>query len=711
MKKILLVLSIIATVFASCTTDKTEGVEAKMPNIVYANVAAGDIYELSFSANLPWVLSISQEAMAYFYFLESEDSTSATYSLRGEAGTHVVKVKVADVQEYDQERVCDIALAMGGIKSVICRLTRTSVSRGVSVFVAQSYDAEADDFAKDADENYLYSSEDISKLPLYYDAYNNVYKQRIKAVATCTWELVEMPDWLKCTPVKATEIGATEISILSNPKKIPYQSETRNMKFADCSDPKNRIMLKTVSVTMPGCDSYLEVSLSKSMTFDGDGEYYNNGEMTEGGAIGIIEAPKGAQIYKVAKNGGVYDVDDNATSWILLENDEWDSDASDVEGIWSRRFNVCTTKNDGTTTREGMLIILPQSLAKGVTNPAMELFNSARTEIKAEYAEYVYNITQTPLNLSNGVFTIQKLTDNMVEVGAELSDAEDWTYTEISKCEKAYKLLYTNANSSQGYYLNPDFEYDTIVYKAWNAEGYTYSNVSPEKSWLAYKYIESEEFGNGYRVEMDITKAQLNKDTDQYEGFIIFMKDNVVVTYLYCVYNENATVGGGGEASVGEITLVDESLAAMHGVTLTQIEATSADYDKNMGAQYGIDDIPYQYRLTYSSREALSNPQYAAMNIAGFFYGQAVGEYTYKVEGDKDEDGDGDGQPDMVVKTGYYSHMFNVEKKEEFGGVVIEPNKANGFDAESIKAQRYEILLFGSYDTPIARIIFDVVAQ
>ena len=128
-----------------------------------------------------------------------------------------------------------------------------------------------------------------------------------------------------------------------------------------------------------------------------------------------------------------------------------------------------------------------------------------------------------------------------------------------------------------------------------------------------------------------------------------------------------------------------------------------------MGAQYGIDDIPYQYRLTYSSREALSNPQYAAMNIAGFFYGQAVGEYTYKVEGDKDEDGDG--QPDMVVKTGYYSHMFNVEKKEEFGGVVIEPNKANGFDAEAIKAQRYEIHLFGSSYTPIARIIFDVVAQ
>ena len=702
--------------FAACTPNQNLGTgsvghipNAEIPETVYANVAAGDVYELSFHATHSWKLSMSQEAMAYFYFLESEDSTSATYSLRGEAGEHVVKVKVAAIQEYDQERVCEITMEMGVKKGVICKLTRTSVSRNVVVYEAQSYDDEANDFAKDADGNYLYGSDDITKLSLHYDAANNVYKQRIQTVANCVWELIEKPNWLAYSADKTTEIGTTEISMLSIQEERPYQQEMKRLVFADCSDPQNKIVLKTISVIMPGCESYLQVSLPKNMQFDGDGEYNNNGNSSELGAIGSLNAPKGAQIYKASKNGEIYDVDDIATSWIMLENDAWDEGASDVKGIWTRSFHVRTAENDGTSAREGMLIILPQSLAKKISSSA-ELFNSTRTEVKPEYAEYVYNITQTPLSVSMGLFSIRKVTDNMVEVGAELSDAPDWTYSEIGKCEKAFQLLYTKAWSSDGYYLNPNFEYDKIVYMAWNAGGGNYSIVTPDKSWLSYSYIQAEEIESGYRVEMDKTKAQLNVDSGAYEGFIIFKKDNAVVTFLYCVYNENITVGGGDDANIGEISLVDEAVAAQHGVTLTQIDPTSADYNKDMGKDYGIEDVPHQYRLTYTSREALANPQYAAMNISGFSYGQAVGEYTYEVEQEVKQE-DGSVKTEMVKKTGYYSQMLTVEKNADLGGVVIYPNNENGFDAETIPADKYEIWLFGSSYAPIARIILDVVAQ
>ena len=130
MKKIFAILSIVAMMFAACTPNQNLGTgsvghipNAEIPETVYANVAAGDVYELSFHATHSWKLSMSQEAMAYFYFLESEDSTSATYSLRGEAGEHVVKVKVADIQEYDQERVCEITMEMGVKKGVVCIFT------------------------------------------------------------------------------------------------------------------------------------------------------------------------------------------------------------------------------------------------------------------------------------------------------------------------------------------------------------------------------------------------------------------------------------------------------------------------------------------------------------------------------------------------------------------------------------------------------------
>ena len=724
MKKILVFFSALAMMFAACTQDQTSSVEAKLPEIVYANVAAGDIYELSFTASLPWTLSMSQEAMAYFYFLESEDSTSATYSLRGEAGDHVVKVKVADIQEYEV-RVCDITLAMGNLKGVICRLSRTGLSRDMAIYMAQGYDTESDDFSKDADGNYLYGADDITELTLHYDEYNNVYKQRIKIDASCVWDLVEKPNWLRCDVTSATEIGKTEISILSDLEKLPYQTEKRNLVFYDCSDPQNRVPLRTISVTIDGCEDYLKVSLPKNMLFNEKGLYNNDGELSEMGAIGSLNAPKGAKIYKVSKNGELYDASEEATSWILLQNDKWDDEDSDVTnasgaydasyeaGIWSRRFNVLTTENMGLSEREGMLIILPQSLAKSVTNPSIDLFNGDKTEVKEIYAAYAYNIAQDSEFVSKGMFTIHKLTDTMAEMGAELTSINDddpnlsWTYGEAGKCESAYQLLYTRDYSSLGYYLNPNFEYDKVVYMAWNASGANYSTVTPDKSWLSYNYIETEDGNNGYRVAMDKTKAQLNADSGAYEGFIVFKKNNKVVTFLYCVYNENATIGGEADENLGETTFVDEVVASQHGVTLTKIDSTEADYDKKLGNDYGISDVSHQYRMTYNSREALAQPQYAALNIVGFSYGQAVGTYEYYVEGNEDKDGDG--KLDMIAKTGYYSQMITVEKSAELGGVVIYPNSENGFAPETLPAGEYTLLMYGSSSVPIARIVLEIV--
>ena len=160
------------------------------------------------------------------------------------------------------------------------------------------------------------------------------------------------------------------------------------------------------------------------------------------------------------------------------------------------------------------------------------------------------------------------------------------------------------------------------------------------------------------------------------------------------------------EINIGETTLVDESAASAHGVTLSKMDASDPDYNKNMGADNGADEITHQYRLTYINREALASPQYAALNISGFSYGQAVGEYTYQVQGDKDEDGDG--VLDMINTTGYYSQMLIVEKKTELGGVVIYPNSKNGFEPETIPAGKYDIWLYGSSNAPIARIVMDI---
>ena len=72
------------------------------------------------------------------------------------------------------------------------------------------------------------------------------------------------------------------------------------------------------------------------------------------------------------------------------------------------------------------------------------------------------------------------------------------------------------------------------------------------------------------------------------------------------------------------------------------------------------------------------------------------------------EDKDGDGVLDKIAKTGYYSPMLIVEKSAELGGVVIYPNSENGFAPETLQAGEYTLLIYGSSNAPIARIVMDI---
>lgn len=675
MKKILAIFGCVSLLFTACTPD--QGLDApEFPEATVATVAAGDVYELSFSANLAWTLSISEEAMAYFGFVE-EGSESLVYSLQGTAGDYVAKIKVAVTQEFDVTRTCEITLSMGGEQEVICTLTRAMLQRTVAVYPSAGYDSEADDFAKDENGAYTYSENDASTLVLTYDAYNNNYKTRIKVVANCSYQITECPAWLSPAIVDENNVEFHEYRILSNASKLPHAQETKKIVFSDCSDVENPIKVKEVSVTMPGCADYLSVSLSKELSFNAEGLYNHNGSYSEMGAIATITAPMGAKVFKASKSAqGWYYAEAEATQWILLQNDEWEEGASATEGIWERRFNVLTAANDTNAAREGLLIILPQTLSAKISDPSFDLFNEEGTEVKAEYKQYVYTITQDAPEVKD-LFSVAVQTDSMESMGAELTEAPAWTKYEVN-AERGFKLLYTKEWSCDGYYLNANFEYDEIVYKGWNAQGYNYTVVSGENSWLSYDV-----YAAGGKVTMDTTKAQFNADEQCYDGFIIFKKEGQDVTYLYCVYNENATVGGGGGAAAGDVVaFANPEYAAMLGATLERIEAGNELYDNYFGADYGLTGLP-QYVLTYTSMMPWSMPSYAALAINGFAFGQATGEY--EINGEK--------------MYGY--SLFSIFNDPDMGGVIIEPQVS----PDMLPNGNYVFSISGMSGMQIARIV------
>ena len=83
-------------------------------------------------------------------------------------------------------------------------------------------------------------------------------------------------------------------------------------------------------------------------------------------------------------------------------------------------------------------------------------------------------------------------------------------------------------------------------------------------------------------------------------------------------------------------------------------------------------------------------PQYAALNIPGFGFGQVTG--SYQINGE----------------TWYGSQIFSVWNNPDAGGIVIEPMADYGFTAETIPAGKYEIAIFNTSYSPMARIVLDI---
>ena len=578
--------------------DPEPEVTPNFPKLVEKVVKSGETVTLSINPNMAWKVSIPSSSAQYFSLADAAGQLSMT----GEAGAQQIKIKVAELDEFDTDRVCEVALTMNGKTQTIAKLTRMKLARTVNVYLAQ-YDEANIDFKTDAEGAYVYGSTPVQTLDFLW--HNEQYMHRVVVETNFKWAIGgELPAWLDPS-VTSGEAGRTEVFVRTVKEAYPFAAESVELKINDFSNESAPVEVSKLKVNMPACEAVCEVSISPALTFNAEGHYFNasNDTYLEMGAIATMTAPKGAELYKIVKNNGYLYASSPAADWITIEwEEEWDA-AADKAGVWSRKFFVSTTPNEG-AEREGMLVALPRTLASKVSDPDYDLFNADGTALKAEYEQYVVSTIkqEAPAEAenkgviyANDIETMHAFTADFAELAA---GAWPWQGA-WAQIPNAYKLTYRSNDSGDDLIFSKPFS----RYEIYGFDGAYSSTYDLSTCWITIeKSASHKELTNGYKVRMRLgddpanglfPNTQAGFDGENEATIVFYDENNEAYALIYCVLDPNYMYVP--EVS-GEVKFADPALAESLGAKLEKV----VEGDPDFSAENNYMGV-LQYRLTHTS--------------------------------------------------------------------------------------------------------------
>lgn len=578
--------------------DPEPEVTPNFPKLVEKVVKSGETVTLSINPNMAWKVSIPSSSAQYFSLADAAGQLSMT----GEAGAQQIKIKVAELDEFDTDRVCEVALTMNGKTEVIAKLTRMKLARTVNVYLAQ-YDEANIDFKTDAEGAYVYGSTPVQTLDFLW--HNEQYMHRVVVETNFKWAIGgELPAWLDPS-VTSGEAGRTEVFVRTVKEAYPFAAESVELKINDFTNESAPVEVSKLKVNMPACEAVCEVSISPALTFNAEGHYFNasNDTYLEMGAIATMTAPKGAELYKIVKNNGYLYASSPAADWITIEwEEEWDA-AADKAGVWSRKFFVSTTPNEG-AEREGMLVALPRTLASKVSDPDYDLFNADGTALKAEYEQYVVSTIkqEAPAEAenkgviyANDIETMHAFTADFAELAAGA-----WPWQNAwAQIPNAYKLTYRSNDSGDDLIFSKPFS----RYEIYGFDGAYSSTYDLSTCWITIeKSASHKELTNGYKVRMRLgddpanglfPNTQAGFDGENEATIVFYDENNEAYALIYCVLDPNYMYVP--EVS-GEVKFADPALAESLGAKLEKV----VEGDPDFSAENNYMGV-LQYRLTHTS--------------------------------------------------------------------------------------------------------------
>lgn len=636
-------LAVVATLLCGCSEDP-DPVVPEFPTQVTATVSAGDVYTLHIAPNTPWQLSVSAESATYFYLLEEG---SKVYTMRGIAGSYEVQIGVSTIEEFDTERTCEVLLTLGegAMKETrtIAVLTRGVISRDLQIFAASTFDEDTSDFTKDETGAYIYSEQPTSAIELVKNL-NDIYLHRIVVVANHDWAFAgDLPAWF-APSVSSAQIGRTEVQVRTNKQAYPFEDTEVKIGFSDMTDKHTpTLTAPTLTLKIAGCGDYVNLQLHTQLNYNAAGEYNNEGSYIETGAIGWLTAPLGAVIYKASMVDGRYTTAADQTDWILL-NEEIEADATPSAGLWSRKLVVKTRANTG-DEREGILVVVPQTVAASIVDPDAQLFNTDGTAVQEQFASYTSLIMQEasiPVGELEPIEIVEL--EALRAYGGDFAalDENSWVWNQFD-VEHAYQMTYATNNSSNGGNLKINIPYETVQIIGFDGSTVMQTNTyngtvvgGEDRSWVT---VAMSAYGieNQRQVLCRLGNEYPNTcpgEMGENEAFLLFKDaEGENLALIYFVLDPTFVPG---DKPTDQVSFVDPSVAAQHGAKLAQIVRGDDDFseeDEMMGIA--------QYRLTYSNASA---NEAVVLNVPSYHLLISQNDWLWAVE-------NGDGTIRVVMDT------------------------------------------------------------
>lgn len=599
-------------VMTSCSdSDTDDGKKIPEPNFpatVTPTVAAGGSYTFKLDPNQKWEISIPTTAeVAKWFWIQ--DGSQKVYRVQGEAGSAEVTVCVSDLAEFDQNRSCEVTMTMGGETKVIGTITRGTVERTLSLYTSKLEDG---DFAynpnTDSDLSYDYPEQPTQQIDLLWPEGRNGYMYPVMIEANFDWRLKEKSDWITDLTVSSGGAGTqTEIRLTGDVTKYPLDGDD-NGTIVFC-DKDNDNATYTFKVTIPACRDILRIGRivkDTPLEFNAKGQYYTNTDWVDGGALGDIVSIEGSKFFVVVKDDNGYYASPEKTDWVIIEEKAWDNESGAV--VQTRNFTVKTAPNTG-DERKAELIALPASLAAGITDPDNQLFTADYMSLKTEYQPYVFGTVKQAM--ASGVISASNAI-KMAEVGAELTklSKNEWPWMDKwSSIPAAYKLTYTKDYSWEESLLL--FETEFSDYEIYGFDGAYDDPYDKNNCW-----IKVEKSAQGVTIKMDPKKNTKPGLDGENEATILFKNADGTFALLYCVFDPNAQIGGGGEGFTVSFAYPDMVQGAtLEAVTEENIDAMAAaypalegDFRENLGMGIAM------YVLTYNS----ASPSNAVLDTPGY---------------------------------------------------------------------------------------------
>ena len=558
---------------ASCEKPSEETPAPEFPQLIEKTVAPGESVTIPVQANLDWEISVPENGLQWFWI---QDGAFQLYRLSGKAGEAEVVIGVSATEEFDNDRVCEVTLTMGGESKVIARLVRPSKEKHLTVYAAVVVDGEVQ--FNETGDSYLYETEEAESLDMIWTG--SEFRLPIKVESNYNWS-IKTPEWAR-VDVPSDGVGEKNLIVYGVPSAYPLDAASGKLQFMS-----GEKVVKEYTVNIPGCKDIFSYKMDMSITeleFNYQGQIKVATGFIDGPASGYVSGADGIRVIALSRNESGFSAD--APSWLEVNVAEYDrTEGADV--LQQRNLTVSVALNEG-DNRHAALLFLPPTL----TVAASDLFEG--TEIKEEYKQYSVPVTQ--LSSDQEFISMLANPSDMAAGGATfaVSENED-LYNRFGQTRYAYELVYTNQYARDN--ARMIFTSAVTSYKVFDENGFLSMTLDEDMK--------------GGVVDMVSETAQTGH-------VVLYGTEGNVLAVIECRFDPEEIIG-----EVADVAFIGESVmyAPMVGATLEDVseDPSFSQYREGQALvyhlRYTMPAMPMTISIPSSIKKHTVNPYMFRHNI------------------------------------------------------------------------------------------------